>query len=197
MIEVDKVPVRDWNLYFNNTYMLYKGEPVLVQPARGDGRTVLALRDHLGETCTYVWKKADLKNLSVWWPRAGAYNKDGAAVYISRRASRCMKKSCCPSSHYAFKYGMAMRAQVIVYLLRGPNYLSWLAAREALDKGVMRSVAVCRDMILEFDGPSKYKVIYRGEHAGVLENGEYTAQNDMSPVTKLVVHRLAEEGIID
>lgn len=193
-MNVAQVPARDWNLYFNKVYMYYGDELVMVEPSREDGRSTLYLRPE-GEIGKHIWRKADLRMLKVWWPRPGAYNYRGTAAYIARKATRCMRKSCCPRTHYYFKYGGGIEGEIIRYLKRGPNHMSWPTAKESLDSGAMISVAVCRDMIVTRvkDG---YGIIYRGEPVGKIINGEYEADNDFSPTNKLVAMRLMQEGII-
>ena len=193
-MRVRDVPTRDWSLYFNDTYMKYKGEIVKVSIVPNDGRTTFACQPS-GGGVEYIWRKADLENLEVWWPRPGAYNLNGQAAYIARKANRCMRKSCVPRSHYYFKYGEQMGLSVMYFLKRGPNHMTWKAAEEALVKGVVNSVAVCRDLILTRvkDG---FGVVYRGEEAGKVVDGQYYPENDFQPITKLVNMRLVEEGIV-
>lgn len=193
MIDVSKVPVRDWPLYFNEVYMQYLGEVCKVTVTTREGKTVLALSS--GLNTRYIWRKADLRNLSVWWPRPGAYNYKGDASYIARKATRCMRKSASPRNHYYVKYGNHAGYNLIRYLMNGPNHMSWPSAKEALDKGAMLGVAVCRDLIVT-QVPDGYGIIYRGETVGRLTQGEYIPMDDYSPVNKLVSRRLLEEGIV-
>lgn len=193
-MNVAEVPKRDWPLYFNGVYMRYEDRIVKVDPVPHDGKTKLMLTGSDGFT-DMLWRLPDLRKLEVWWPRPGAYNYSGHAVYIGRKATRCMRKSCCPRTHYYVKWGN-VGTNTITYLLKGPNHISWDAAKQALDSKLARSVAVCRDLIFTRvkDG---YDIIYRGDPAGKLNfELEYTAENDFSPTTKLVVMRLAQEGII-
>lgn len=193
-MNVAEVPVRDWPLYFNGVYMKYDDRIVKVDPTTHAGRTVLMCTGD-GGFAEFVWRKPDLRRLEVWWPRPGAYNYNGSAVYIARKATRCMRKSCCPRTHYYIKWGKVDNS-TIRYLLNGPNHITWEAAKQTLDSKLAKSVAICRDLILTRvnDG---YEVIYRGDPAGKLnEYLEYTADNDFSPTTKLVVMRLAQEGIV-
>lgn len=84
------------------------------------------------------------------------------------------------------------------FLKNGHNHMKWNVAKEAIDNHTMDSVAVCRDMIITRSTTvGRYGIVYRGEECGTLENGEFTADRDLSPTTKLVTMRLAEEGIID
>lgn len=194
MIVAD-VPARDWMLYFNNVYMLYDGDIALVNPVQHNGRSTLQTQRATDGKTNYLWRKADLRKLEIWWPRAGAYNLNGHAAYIARKANRCMRKSCCPRTHYYIKWGNR-GLNPSSYILNGPNHLSWDKAKEVLDKRVASDVAVCRDMIVTRVKDGEYKIIYRGEDAGVVNHGEYTAANDFSPTTKLVYRRLVEEGIV-
>lgn len=195
MIDISQVPVADYNLYFNGTYLKYQDRIWKAAPGADGGRTTLMLT-HDRETI-HVWRKPELRNVEVWWPRPGAYNYRGSAAYIARKASRCMRKSCSPRHHYYLKWGGGGMGgpDLIRYLRNGPNHMTYAAAKEALDKRLCTSVAVCRDLILTRvkDG---YDVVYRGEKAGSIIGGDYHPENHFSPVNKLVAMRLAEEGIV-
>lgn len=187
----------DWSLYFEGTYMMYRNKvaAVSVDTEGPQYRLMLTFNPHKR---VFLSTPEELAELEVWWPRPGAYNYMGHAVYIARKAARNMKKSCCPRSHYYIKYGNNLAVKTVRYLKTGPNHMDWPSAKKALDKLLCASVAVARDLILLSTDEGNYGVVYRGEHVGhVTVTGEFHASTDLAPSTKLVNIRLMEEGVID
>ena len=197
-----QVPKRDWRLYYNNTWMRHvEHGPVHVRVVN-DGATYLQYAENVPtEPGINIyddgkqWVNAPAKDLKVWWPRAGAYNIEGSAVYIGRRSSRCMSKSAKADKHYYRAWGRArgwMRA-----LADGPNYVTWNTATEMLDKGIISSCAITRDIIITSpNDDGRYTVVFRGEEVGYMQNREFYPSNDYAPSTKRVFYKLMKEGII-
>jgi len=181
---------KDWPMYYNDTYMLHKDLGVVRVQVNRTG----------GFVCTQPgverWVPAKGSDLDVWWPRAGAYNTPTNAVYISRKAHRCMKKSAALNSHYFIKWGPPEKMSIA--LANGPNYLTWPTAKEVMEKGAKRSCAITREIIISKTmDPHVYELIYRGDEAGTLSRGIYEPKQGRAPSTKLVLHALLKEGIIE
>jgi len=56
-------------------------------------------------------------------------------------------------------------------------------------------VAITRDIILS-ETQDGVAVIFRGIKAGMLEDGEFIADHERSPLGKRVLYKLVEEGVI-
>jgi hypothetical protein len=201
MINVDKVPARDWNLYFGGVYMQYRGTLAYVRPYAyqdpEEGRTRTTLRvQREGMKDKFLWRKGDLKELLVWWPRAGAYNIRGSAVYVARKATRSMKKSCCPDSHYYVKWGAQGMSPARYLTLKNHHFDTWEAAKQAIDNG-KHARALSRNLIVANSAAKGvYQLVYRGDEVGTLEGSDYHPLNELSPLTKLVYQELIEEGVV-
>jgi hypothetical protein len=157
----------------------------------------------------YLFRRTDLKTLEVWWPKTGAYNNpnpDGGAAYIARKATRSMKKSCCPESHYYLKWNDRVAASTILRELRrhtvqsfllgeDRKLMTWEEAHNALRHGKTKSVAVSRNLIITRVN-DQYGVVYRGAEVGMFDGQDYIPDNDLSPTTKLVYQELIKEGIV-
>jgi hypothetical protein len=105
----------------------------------------------------------------VWFPRAGAYNATGRALYFGRRARRCMKKSA-SYDHYYTQWGRQLPGnQMLWTMAKGPNLLPWNAAKLVMENNAMSSVAIGPNLIMcKTDNDNEYDVVYRGLEIGRL-----------------------------
>jgi hypothetical protein len=82
-------------------------------------------------------------------------------------------------------------------LVNGPQYIPWEVALNEFRDGDRSQAAISRHLILQWRANEVCNVIYRGEEAGTVRDGEFFPALDRAPITKLVVHKLLEEGIVN
>ena len=81
-------------------------------------------------------------------------------------------------------------------MMEGPNFLSYSAAKECMDRGVMESVAITSDLILvRTEDESCYRVICKGVDAGEIRNEEFLPIFNGTPAAKRAQIKLLKEGI--
>jgi hypothetical protein len=190
--------MKDWRMYYNDTYMMHKDLGVVrIKADMGTLRAIQVLEP-------YEEHYVKGKDLEVWWPRAGAYNHRRNAYYVARRAHRCMKKSCVPGTHYYCKWGRDAldggEGPYVKAMAQGQMYVPMKVAMEHLDAGLVHSRAVSTDIILtkkERDGAhgNDYAVIFRGQRAGIIRDREYIPNTERHPSTKLILNTCYREGI--
>jgi hypothetical protein len=133
--------------------------------------------------------------LECWWPRPGAFNVKGSAIYIARRAQRNMRKSAVSGDHYFVKWGTPYGKDVMVTLRDGPDTKTLRQAAKMLSTGSMTSVAISRDIIIYVEDdtlPDVYEVVFRGIECGKLVRGSYEPSFSDNPLTGRVVQQLEE-----
>lgn len=177
---------RDWGLYFDSTWMLVDG---VVQFVRLIGQDLHASQEHDQEGGLL-----DPEAPEVWFPRAGAYNSAGRAVYIGRRARRCMKKSA-SYDHYYNQWGRAIQGGGMLWTMaKGRNLLPWNAAKLIMDSDGMTSCAVGPHLIMQLNRDG-YGVVYRGLEIGVLKGHTVWPIVDNHPLNERAISAMNERNI--
>lgn len=193
-------PERDWNLYFDRTFLLHeKLGPVFCRVEDGPDGPAFMVRVK-GDA---MYKPVPPSQLSLFWPRSGAYNGTTGAFFLGRQGRRSMKKSASYEHYFVmwpetgFIPGMARESFLDTAIYKGRNFLSYKAAREVLEKKVMTSVAISKDIILNnTKEPGKYQVIFAGEAAGFVKGQEFFAEWDGTPAAKRTRAKLLKENIL-
>ena len=192
---------QDWRMYYNATVMRHAELGIVHVKVEDNAKFYVSqvklhrVDPDIGIVKHADWELAKPADLDIWFPRAGAYNIEGEAMYISRKAERSMKKSATANNHYRITYGPRRNDLMFVALARGYNHLSWPVAQEVMEKDMARAVAVTRDIILEKD-EDKYNIIFRGQEVGKLVEGEFLPTHEYAPATKLTFNKLYKEGIL-
>lgn len=116
------------------------------------------------------------------------------AVYIARQTTRNMKKSASSRDHYFVRWGNALATnQMMLLLAEPPNYVTLKSAKEILDKKMVPSVAISRDIILTLGmEPNTYEIIFRGLPGGSLRNDVYEASFSGCPLAARVKAQIQE-----
>lgn len=161
---------QDWNLYYNNTYMLHKDiGPVFVRAGQG------GLHVKKAERPNDEWTIVEPDTLSVWFPRTGAFNTSKNALYIARRAARSMRKSMSLGDLYYVKHGERVQQHILAkYLTKvRPSYTPGQKAIELLmdPECDVRGRAISREYMLL----SNKRSALRGQAGGrryQLNNGD-------------------------
>ena len=182
--------VADYRLYYHGTFMRHDELGPVSVSAEGGQLYVRA-------ACGGRRKVVEPKTLEPLWIRPGAYNVRGAAIYIGRRARRNARRSSCPD-HYMVKWsgiGARMSQGLMWSCLRPEAYLPYADAVEALENGIAQSVAISRDLILSNNGDGM-AVILRGQMAGTIRDGLFTAPYETSPLAKMARGKLSQEGVV-
>lgn len=206
------VPARDWSLYYSRCVMVHDTYgAVYVEP---DGNNFIAypmIYEGLPNAvpdCTPLTsaKTVSARKLRIWFPPSGSYTTKNGAVYLGRKANRCMKKSAAPDAHYWVKWASAgyNRVNVAQLLCSKREYMSLDDAIKAIKEGKRFAAALCRSVIISNVPEEKdvFHVIYRGESVGTLHTFEgtfppqFNANNDFNPSIKLAFEELSEVGIL-
>lgn len=180
----------DWNMYYDGCYMWHTKLDKAVLVSCDDG-----LLQHYDKK-TEVYIKAEPDELICWWPRSGAYNTGGQAIFVGRRARRSMRKSA--YDHYFCQWGNDRGHNVLRLMAEGPNFLTYQAARECLNKRVMECAAISADLILarnRADERDYFDVIYRGTLAGELKEEQFIPYFNGTPAAKRAELKLVQEGV--
>lgn len=182
---------QDYRLYYHGTWM--KHESLGIGVIVVDGTTLYMYpyeTGHQEDNPVLV----EAQDLSCWWPRAGAYNTEQGAAYISRRSHRSMRKSATPIEHYVVKYGpMHNDAGMMCTLRKGPERIALEDAIKLLRNTTRAAVAVTRDIILTKGSFETIGVVFRGLNCGEYRDGEFIPNFQGSPLAKRVMYKLARE----
>jgi hypothetical protein len=175
----------DYGMYYNGCWMEHSKYGI-GQISVNNSRMYLQV-DHNEEAI-----QVKPANLKCWWPRPGAYNVEGSAVYIARRAMRNMRKSAVGNDHYFVKWGNAYAAPVMCTLRTGENQVGFAEAYKRMSTGMATSVAISRDIIIFRDTEVKgsYTVVFRGLEAGTLSDGAFDPIFSGNPLTGRVLRQL-------
>jgi len=93
---------QDWRMYYDGSWMNHRRYgPGQVSVQDTDMFFYRYPDDKVDSNPTRV----DPADLLCWWPRSGAYNTPGGAVYIARKATRSMRKSAHAGEHYVVRWG--------------------------------------------------------------------------------------------
>ena len=178
----DALP-EDWSMYYNGCWMRHE--------KLGIGRVEVAgdlLLFYPPGAPDYVIAKP--KELSTWWPRAGAFNYNGNAVYIARRNIRNMRKSAIGGDHYYVKWGKCPNSLVMQVLRDHDAYPSVHDAWALLRDG-RKAVAVTRDIIFSDYDDGECDVYFRGMEVGRMSQlCGFVPTFSASPWTRRVLHQL-------
>lgn len=187
---------QDWRMYYDGAWMKHKRHgPGCVMVSGND----LMFYRYPNDQPEPEPKVVLPRDLECWWPRSGAYNTPGGAIYISRKSTRSMRKSAHPHEHYVIKWGHEATAlnsvNLMIQLRKGHSFVELEFALKAIKEEMTKSVAITRDIILaaSHDGIA---VVFRGIKAGILEDGDFTPDYDEAPLARRVMSKLIEEGII-
>jgi hypothetical protein len=135
--------------------------------------------------------KVKPEQLTPWWPRAQAVQVDTQAVYIGRKAHRCMRKSACPDTHYVPVWGDVQ--DNVCRLLKNAEGMKYPTIAKAMGMlaGEYRDVVISRDIILTRVN-DRVRVIFKGRPAGTLNNGQYEPAWPGHPLGKRVMAQLGD-----
>lgn len=181
---------RDYNMYYNGTWMKHKPTGRIVNVQVGEG-----YQFSYQLPAGVKWHETKPEELECWWPRSGSYNIGEGAVFIGRRARRNMKKSA--YDHYYVSWGY-YRESPLKIMAQNSKYLKFDDAVKCLNSGVSRSVAISKDIILSKPAgqpDDKFTVVYRGTEAGSLENNQFIPIYEGTPAAKRAELKLVQEGI--
>jgi hypothetical protein len=181
---------KDYGMYYNGCWMKHSVHGIGCISVVSDRMYWIGDPGGSGENL-----RVQAKSLSCWWPRPGAFNVKGSAVYIARRAVRNMRKSAVGQDHYFVKWGNPYAMNVMLTLRDGPNHVTLRVAEAALSDGrtATTSVAITRDIIIthEEEKPNgRYTVIFRGLEAGTLHKGVFDPVFSGNPLTARVLRQL-------
>lgn len=164
------VPAVDRRMYYHGTLMRHRTEGIVEVTFNTDSPHYRKLG---GE-----WKRAALKDLSIYWLAPGAYNVENTAVYIGRKGVRSTKKSANRNSYYyAWKRQMGEGRNVpAMSILHGISvspqpYPNIEEAEEMLKKGYS-AIAVSPEFILS-RGSKYMTVVFGGVVVGSLIEGKF------------------------
>jgi hypothetical protein len=152
------------------------------------------------DRCESNPETVDPGELSCWWPRSGSYNTPSGAVYISRKSTRSMRKSAHPSEHYRVVWGnshgvLGMDNNLMVHLRKEKSTLPLELALDALNSDLTTSVAITRDVIIQYNKPNPPSVVYRGIAVGTLNKRNEFMPAHTTPLTRRVLGQLREVGL--
>jgi len=187
---------QDWRMYYNNAWMLHRAYgPVHVTVM--DER--LYCYRYPNDMMEGEPECIQAKDLECWWPRSGSYNTPSGAVYIARMCSRSMRKSAHPSEHYAVKWGTVGHygmSNIMLQLRKGHAFVDVAFARRVMAESMAKSVAVAPDLILSNTAEGML-VVFKGIRSGIMATDtEFVPDFRDSALSRRVVSRLTEEGII-
>lgn len=218
----DELEERDVNQWVGNTWVLYEGQPHVVETvvsARELSCRPLELGDTdlgaaLGPFVTVPRSRAD-----GWWPALGAVNVPLAqgpvvAAYVERAPSRQWRRSFGPDLVRVYfpgvdscsllenmrpwngSYGERCRGLLTTALVAALFREEYIPASRALDLlGRKRpSVAISPSVSLVFQSADTARVYYRRQPMGsvVRATGEFIAQRS-SPIVKSITRLLGEK----
>lgn len=187
---------QDWRMYYEGSWMRHRSYGPGLVSVSGDE---LYFYRYPNDTLEAEPTRVNPRDLVCWWPRSGAYNTPGGAVYIARKATRSMRKSAHAGEHYMIKWGNAcMRGtgyKLMLQLRRGHSLVELDFALRAIKEKVTRSVAITQDIILA-STPDGLVVVFRGIKVGMLEDGDFIPDFERSPIARRAMHKLVEEGVI-
>lgn len=187
MRPLDSLP-RDYSLYYSDTWMRV-GKDIMHIHATVGGDLKGKLRTDRN------FKRIDPAHADIWFPRAGAYNGLGGALYIGRAARRNMKKSA-NYEHYFIVWGLKLGPIDMMWTLAaGPNLLRWTSAKDALDNKAMSSVAISPTIIISQAVDEGYPVIFRGTMVGTLIGKKFVPHVEDHPMNDTFIDELREGGI--
>ena len=188
---------QDWRLYYDQSWMKHSQlGPGKVKVA-GNSLYFFTFPNDVIEP---EGKQVSPSDLSCWWPRSGAYNFPGSAVYVARKSTRSMRKSAHPTEHYVIKWGTSYDEvgpnTIMLHLRKGPSLVEADYAIRVLNDGLSTSVAVSHDIILSRTSSEALEVIFKGITVGTLEDGLFRPDYNRSALVRRAQDRLMQEGII-
>lgn len=189
---------QDWNLYYNNTYMLHKDiGPVFVRVGHGGLHVKKADRPN------DEWQIVEPESLSVWFPRTGAFNTSKNALYIARRAARSMRKSMSLGDLYYVKHGERVQQHILAKYLTNvrPSYTPGQKAIELLMDPTcdVRGRAISREYMLLSNkrsalrgntGPRTYQLDNGDIVHELLDEEDEDEYNEGNPIGKRPVKKV-------
>jgi hypothetical protein len=189
---------QDWHLYYDGSWMSHEkygpGQVVV-----SGGMQTLYFYRYRNDVPEAAPKEVKAESLHYWWPRAGALNTPMGAIYVTRTATRSMRKSA-HGEHFKVTWSgpqyYADKTQLMLWIRRGPAFVDLDFALAALRNQMTTSVAVGRDLILSTTpGKDIYDVVFRGIVVGKLKSGVFMPYYKDAPLVARCMARLREEGI--
>lgn len=188
---------QDWHLYYDGSWMRHQqlgpGQVVV-------SGTELYFYSYPNDVPEAAPRRCMAGELSYWWPNGGAINTPFGACFVTRTATRSMRKSA-HAEHYGVSWhgpNFPMdKTQLMLWLRRGPALIDVDFAMKAMDNQMTPSVAVAKDMIFAAT-PQKgmYDVVYRGVVIGKIKGRVFMPYYEDAPITRRCALRMREEGIL-
>jgi len=193
----DALP-QDWRLYYDQSWMRHSNLGPGKVRVSGGSLYFYQFPNDEPETEGVLVRPT---HLSCWWPRSGAYNFPGYAVYIARKSTRSMRKSANPHEHYTVKwsggeyYDDGSNNKLMLLLRKGPSLVDKDFAMKVLDEGMATSIAVAHDIILAKE-KAGLSVVFKGIQIGTLKDDNFVPDFDRAALVRRATDRLMQEGLL-
>jgi len=184
-------PPEDWPLYYSGTWMMHSryGAGYVDTQTNIEGEVELKFYNDKSKG-----RVVQGKDLTLYFPEAGAYNTRRGGFVLFRRAQRSMRKSASYPNTYYTAVGYAFGSTEILNAIIDKHYYAWRKARLLLKSRRMSAVALSLNVLVDKNGV----IYYRGRPvADIGFNKEDKAQ--ITPESTLPLFKiksyLRKEGI--
>jgi hypothetical protein len=195
-------PQQDWNLYFNDTFMLHETKGIVYVKVRHNDEGEYYLKAYTIDSRGKVSSKGftcGSSKLGIYWPRPGAYNitTQDTAVFIGRSAQRHMKRSA-SFDHYFITWSPSahMLGHIVPFMGLRQVFPTLEKFKERAKSKDIYTRALSARLILHKAIDERIYAIYMGEMVGHIDDDDkFVPHQEFDSRTRRISEHLANLGV--